>query len=95
MEKILIFPSFNVHPCREERPPTKFVLFVLTEQISVEETDHRIETDEDDKVYPGSLVHTSPPHEQQPEESSELSSIEDVLDVGNRHAILAMVRYSL
>ena len=80
---------------RDQRPPTKFVLFVLAEEISVEETDDRVETDEDDEVYPSSLVDTSPPHEQQPEESSELSSIEDVLDVGHRHPILAMVRSSL
>ena len=79
----------------EQRPPTKFVLLLLAEQISVEETDHGIETNEYQQVYPGRLVHTSPPHKQKPEKSSELSSIEDMLDVGNRHVILAMVRSSL
>ena len=71
------------------------MLFILAEEISVEQTDHGIETDEDHQVYPSSLVHTSPPHKQKPEKSSELSSIEDMLDVGNRHVILAMVRSSL
>ena len=71
------------------------MLLVLAEQIPVEETDHGIETDEDHQVYPGGLVHTSPPHKQQPEKSPELSSIEDMLDIGNSHLILARVRSPL
>ena len=70
-------------------------MFLLAEKISVEEADHCVETDEDDEVHPSSLVHTSPPHKQQPEKSSELSSTEDMLYVGNRHAILAMVKTQL
>ena len=70
-------------------------MFLLAEQISVEETDQSVETDEDHQVDPRGLVHAAPPHEEQAEESSELSSVEDMLDIGNSHLILARVRSPL
>ena len=86
---------FKLTSSGEQGPPTQFILFLLAEQISVEEADQGVETDEDDEVDPRGFVHTAPPHEQQPEKSSKLSSIEDVLYVGDRHAIWTRVRTRL
>ena len=74
-------------------PPqrTKFVLLVLTEDVSVEEADESVETGEDDQIDSGGLIHTSPPHEEKPEKSPNLPSVEDVLSVGDRHDVSGRV----
>ena len=61
------------------------MLFVLAEDISVEDTDEGVEATKDDKVDPCGFVDTPFPHEEEPEKGPKLASIENVLYVSDCH----------